>query len=171
MTALSPDDEDHGGIFHNNLCEDFVSSFDVNKDADHSGRERKSFREMKVKPIQSNVYLSEACLWTKWEHRGDLCAAQDSSVVLLNVERFITSIKQYPAAAATAMAYSRRFVAWLNIADQMSGVVTDVVCPQTILEQWSERDTDFEELREIRASLVAPKEGKPRTLFSRGNSS
>lgn len=58
--------------------------------------------------------VSEAVLWTQWEHCGELAACADSRLLAIRQEDFATIIKQHEQALADVVLYARCYVQELN---------------------------------------------------------
>lgn len=58
--------------------------------------------------------LSEAVLWTKWEHTGDLKAMCDSATLVLDPEVFVRICREREDVLSCAACYASKFVTQLN---------------------------------------------------------
>jgi hypothetical protein len=64
--------------------------------------------------ISSLTWLSEAALWTVWEHCGELIAQSDAYLLSLDSQKFAVLLKEYECAHVHAALYARAFVKFLN---------------------------------------------------------
>mmetsp|Transcript_126703 Transcript_126703/g.370232 ORF Transcript_126703/g.370232 Transcript_126703/m.370232 type:complete len:862 (+) Transcript_126703:47-2632(+) len=69
-------------------------------------------------------WVSEAVLWTPWEHTGGLISVRDSMLLTLGVSDFARIMRSYPPAHVSAILYARQFVAGLN---RFGKTYTDVI--------------------------------------------
>jgi len=65
-------------------------------------------------PIVRNNWLSEATLWTVWEHCGKLVAVNQGSCTLLFSKDFENMMQDHPVAHWMATLYARQFIAHMN---------------------------------------------------------
>mmetsp|Transcript_19487 Transcript_19487/g.52230 ORF Transcript_19487/g.52230 Transcript_19487/m.52230 type:complete len:804 (+) Transcript_19487:68-2479(+) len=65
-------------------------------------------------PISGGMWLSEAALWTVWEHCGELVAQSDAYLLSLDALEFARLLKEYECAHVHAALYARAFVHFLN---------------------------------------------------------
>lgn len=78
-----------------------------------SGLSEKSF--VQERTLDRGMWVSEAVLWTKWEHRGELKSAAGGALLQLEAIRFAMMLSQHHAGAyAYACRYGREFVRMLN---------------------------------------------------------
>jgi hypothetical protein len=68
----------------------------------------------KVKTIAVGEMISEACLWTKWLHRGELLSTNNSRVIELDAEAFGKVISGYKDLYLSAVRYARKYIRFLN---------------------------------------------------------
>jgi len=64
--------------------------------------------------LSRGEWLSEAVLWTVWEHTGQLGAATPGTCALLSYTSFEEAIKLHPAVHWLSVLYARQFVIHLN---------------------------------------------------------
>jgi len=74
-------------------------------------------------------WLSEAVLWTTWEHCGVLKSLGDSTLLLLTPSAFERVAKSHPPAHASIVLYAREFVAALN---RFGRSYTDIIDLQSL---------------------------------------
>merc|ERR1711920_852155 len=74
--------------------------------------------------LEKGEWLSEAVLWTEWEHAGDLEGLQNSHLFSVDAEIFGTIVTFYPSSRATASFYARKFVVAL---DHFGQIFTDLI--------------------------------------------
>jgi len=93
-----------------------VDEADVcNKEARVSEIMRKTGRtEFDPNILVRGQCLSEAALWTKWDHCGQLYAVQDSSLLLMDAAHFARVIEDDDLSCIRAVEYGRKFVWKLN---------------------------------------------------------
>lgn len=78
-----------------------------------SGLSDKSLAQERL--LDRGMWVSEAVLWTKWEHRGELKPAAGGALLQLEALRFAAALSQHHAGAyAYACRYGREFVRILN---------------------------------------------------------
>jgi len=65
-------------------------------------------------PVHAVSYLSEATLWTYWEHRGALKSKANSGLLTVNSAKFAPIIKDTAFAFIDAAVYAKKFVQRLN---------------------------------------------------------
>jgi hypothetical protein len=65
-------------------------------------------------PVKPGHWLSEAALWTSWQHCGELCAKEEGSLLALRVEEFISTMKRHDEAMVDVAGYAKNFVEELN---------------------------------------------------------
>lgn len=68
-------------------------------------------KSVSVYPVS---YLSEATLWTYWEHRGYLKARADSVLLTVNAVKFASIMKDTAPAFLDAVVYAKKFLQRLN---------------------------------------------------------
>jgi hypothetical protein len=66
------------------------------------------------KILSSGVYLSEAALWTRWEHLGDLVAESDGRLLALGSTTFLDVILDHDVVTLFAIRYAHQFLRALN---------------------------------------------------------
>eukprot|EP00747_Dinoflagellata_sp_TGD_P194844 gnl/TRDRNA2_/TRDRNA2_62736_c1_seq1.p1 gnl/TRDRNA2_/TRDRNA2_62736_c1~~gnl/TRDRNA2_/TRDRNA2_62736_c1_seq1.p1 ORF type:complete len:306 (-),score=63.00 gnl/TRDRNA2_/TRDRNA2_62736_c1_seq1:129-977(-) len=83
--------------------------------------------------VRPESWLSEAVLFTTWFHCGDFDALSDSSLMVLNADKFTKIIAggEYPPAHAATVMYARRFVSALN---HFGKGFSDVIDTQMLFE-------------------------------------
>lgn len=99
-----------------------ASAFDENaseshgKSGDSALRKDQSIMSINLRsvPVHPVSYLSEATLWTYWEHRGALKAKGSSSFLTINSVKFAPIIKDTAFAFIDAAVYAKKFVQRLN---------------------------------------------------------
>lgn len=77
----------------------------------HNRRPSTNVEEVTVEP---GIWLSEACLYTPWQHCGDLCSTTSGMHLAVGTEEFAAVVKQYEQAFVDVVIYARVFVADLN---------------------------------------------------------
>ena len=83
--------------------------------------------------IEHNVtagrWLSEAAMWTKWEHCGSLSNEEAGFLLALQVDSFLHAVRQHEDAFIDTVLYAREFVKELNDGGNVSDlhVTPDVV--------------------------------------------
>jgi len=75
--------------------------------------EYKSAHDEKKIVVTEGQWISEACLWTKWHHRGVLSAASDCRLVLLDAKRFRDIVCHF-SSELHPTGYASSFVRALN---------------------------------------------------------
>merc|ERR1719265_613509 len=61
-----------------------------------------------------NDWVSEPALWSNWEHRGELTASVDSTLLALNADSFYKVISSHTNACIHAVKYCRHLVWYMN---------------------------------------------------------
>lgn len=79
--------------------------------------------EARGQELARGRWLSEAALWTKWEHRGDLEAMCHCSVLMLNVKEFQHCVEAYEVARLESSIYARAFVEALKQSSLLSDLM------------------------------------------------
>jgi hypothetical protein len=64
--------------------------------------------------IEPGMWLSEASLYTVWQHCGDLFAHTESQLLAVDANELATVVKQYEQAFVDVVIYARVFIAELN---------------------------------------------------------
>eukprot|EP00747_Dinoflagellata_sp_TGD_P064324 gnl/TRDRNA2_/TRDRNA2_153859_c0_seq1.p1 gnl/TRDRNA2_/TRDRNA2_153859_c0~~gnl/TRDRNA2_/TRDRNA2_153859_c0_seq1.p1 ORF type:complete len:411 (-),score=63.40 gnl/TRDRNA2_/TRDRNA2_153859_c0_seq1:159-1391(-) len=112
-TTEIPTDSNLRRSFHGGQQPPKVTQKQLKVHKDHEPHVSKSkLTNIEVLP---KTWVSEACLWTKWKHRGNLTAVNDCTVLMLDAARFVQVVTNNQDGAHTAcILYARRFVAGLN---------------------------------------------------------
>jgi len=79
--------------------------------------EFRNYSEMELEGAQflsPGCFVSEAALWTVWEHMGDLSAVGDCGTCVLDTNKFAKVIKQHPYAHWMSVMYARQFIIKIN---------------------------------------------------------
>jgi len=88
--------------------------------------------------LSRKTFLSEASLWTTWEHRGDLCCATEmGEIISITAEAFGNELRCHPAPWDLAFRYGHSFVEFMNRSDPAH--LTDVTMNDTnifALQTW-----------------------------------
>mmetsp|Transcript_58727 Transcript_58727/g.102269 ORF Transcript_58727/g.102269 Transcript_58727/m.102269 type:complete len:1021 (-) Transcript_58727:205-3267(-) len=85
-----------------------------------------------------NSSISEACLWTTWEHLGSLVASEESLLLALDAHLFSNVILQHHEACVHAVKYAKRYVWHLN---QFPGTISDIINMPNL--HWRTLDTEL----------------------------
>jgi len=75
-------------------------------------------------PLQVNNYLSEAALWTAWQHRGTLKACRPAELCCVGPTPFASVLRLHPRTFTLGKNYGTEFVAFMN--NEKAGL-TDIV--------------------------------------------
>jgi len=89
------------------------------------------------KDLRRGRWLAEASLWTRWEHRGDLEAVSNCSVLMLDAKAFERVVEVYEEAFAECVLYARAFVEALNCSTNLSDLMELTVTRRST--NWPER--------------------------------
>jgi len=93
-----------------------------------------------IEPVRLGIgeWLSEAVLWTEWEHAGDLEGLNESLLLALPWDAFANIAKVFPSARASASCYAKKFVAGL---DRFGCTFTDLIDYDTLFceeeDEWN----------------------------------
>jgi len=82
-------------------------------------------------PLEMMTCLSEAVLWTSWEHSGALLSVSDATFITVGAQDFGKKICQSPPAHVSSIIYARRFVAGLN---KFGKTYNDIIHLDSIVE-------------------------------------
>jgi len=67
-----------------------------------------------TRSVVEKEWISEACLWTEWIHRGELVAHKDCRLGLLDAQSFQHTVSQFHRQSFDVKAYAEEFVNELN---------------------------------------------------------
>eukprot|EP00927_Polykrikos_kofoidii_P023574 TRINITY_DN2166_c1_g1_i2.p1 TRINITY_DN2166_c1_g1~~TRINITY_DN2166_c1_g1_i2.p1 ORF type:complete len:801 (+),score=109.65 TRINITY_DN2166_c1_g1_i2:119-2521(+) len=76
--------------------------------------------------VDEGTWISEACLWVPWTHRGTLKVLQDCQFYRLDAERFQQIALQFVHADFDLARYAEEFVNWLNSDHKEASDVIDL---------------------------------------------
>lgn len=93
--------------------------------APHHGfhSEEEQLADGRCKIVRTGRWLSEASLWTRWEHRGDLEATSHCSVLMIDSKEFRQVLENYEEAFTECVLYARVFVEALSVCAQPSDLL------------------------------------------------
>lgn len=66
--------------------------------------------EMDGHEVSDGDWLSEAALWTKWEHNGELITISDCALLFVDSAGFLRLMTAHPPAHVSCLRYAREFV-------------------------------------------------------------
>jgi hypothetical protein len=90
----------------------------------------------RAQQLRSGTFLSEAVLWTLWEHCGDLSAAEIGSACLVGPKALMDVLIQHPEVHWLSILYARQFLINLN-----KNAMSDVFEPPDV-HQWEPEAID-----------------------------
>lgn len=76
-------------------------------------------------PVLERQWISEAALWTRWQHRGTLAATGDAKIAVLDASSFQEIVVRFKASGGVDLKlYAADFVDFMNTADEVSDLTS-----------------------------------------------
>jgi len=90
----------------------------------YAPRSPSSCTALESQRVVDGQWLSEAALWTLWQHRGNLFAASDGLILALLVDCFASVVRQHEVVHNDAAKYAAKFIEAMNSAAACSDLFT-----------------------------------------------
>jgi len=116
-----------------------------------------------VHVLSKGRYLSEACLWSDWDHCGICLASKRSEHMTMNSEEFARLARAHPAAHCSLIYYARSFMAGINTFGKH---FTDIIDLKDLIIQERE-ESGSKSLRKGMSSLTASPRSSTKSVTSR----
>eukprot|EP00931_Biecheleriopsis_adriatica_P040521 TRINITY_DN23223_c0_g1_i1.p1 TRINITY_DN23223_c0_g1~~TRINITY_DN23223_c0_g1_i1.p1 ORF type:complete len:686 (-),score=124.61 TRINITY_DN23223_c0_g1_i1:118-2175(-) len=97
-------------------------------------RPRHDSQEVSTEAVSEGHWISEACMWTDWFHRGQLFAEEPGELCCIEPASFAIVMKVHPWPWNFCKNYARRFVELLSSLerDQLSDMLPDMVAESAL---------------------------------------
>lgn len=96
--------------------------------------------------LSNGRWLSEAVLWTHWDHRGGCMGVNDSTMLTLGSNDFAMMAKKHGPAHASGVLYARQFVAGLN---RFGKNYNDILDSDALIHEMSDLRNSIQKTRSI----------------------